>query len=289
MKRFQEMLHEVRQFRRQPAQLLFSANKIRPLTLCVSFPSERDGGMCGVDSPVSNARPGAPGPAVRAGIPHGYRGVSADRGNLSDWGLVEITMRFHVVLAVLLVTSTGAGLAQASGSCAAPFEFPLKSGGSITVASRSGEVVVVGTDRETVRVSCVLDEPGDAKNVQLTLSGIEGYRKLQVHGGGSIHNFHVRIEVPRICNLKLEVPAGEVRVNDLVGDKDVQLHAGEIVISPVVAADYRSASASVGIGDLSASPFGVQKGGFLHSFSKENSSGHYRLRVHVATGTINLN
>jgi hypothetical protein len=198
-------------------------------------------------------------------------------------------MRIYAGVALLSVAITGAGLAQTSGTCAAPFESPLKSGGTLSIASRSGEVVVVGTDREKVRVSCVLDDPGDAKSVQLSWSGIEGYRKLQVHGGGAIHNFHVRIEVPRKCNLKLEVPAGDVRVNDLVGDKEVELHAGEIVISPVLAADYRSASASVGVGDLSASAFGVQKDGFFRSFSRENASGQYRLRVHLATGTINLN
>jgi hypothetical protein len=46
--------------------------------------------------------------------------------------------------------------------------------------------------------------------------------------------------------------------------------------------------ASVDIGDVNASAFGVDKGGFFRSFSRTTAEGEYRLRAHVLTGEIDL-
>jgi hypothetical protein len=82
--------------------------------------------------------------------------------------------------------------------------------------------------------------------------------------------------------------AGEVRVEEVKGDKDIDLGAGQITISSIHDGDYRSVNASVGVGEVQARAFGADKGGFFRSFSKNNPSGDYRLQAHVTTGEIDL-
>jgi hypothetical protein len=82
--------------------------------------------------------------------------------------------------------------------------------------------------------------------------------------------------------------AGEVKVEDIAGDKDIDLYAGQITISSAGGGSYKSVDASVDIGDVNASAFGVDKGGFFRTFRKTIADGEYRLRVHVMTGEIDL-
>jgi hypothetical protein len=84
------------------------------------------------------------------------------------------------------------------------------------------------------------------------------------------------------------MPAGEVKVDEIVGDKDIELHAGQISISSAHKGDYRSVNASVGIGAVNAPVYGANTGGFFRNFRKDNADGEYRLHAHVTTGEIDL-
>jgi hypothetical protein len=89
-------------------------------------------------------------------------------------------------------------------------------------------------------------------------------------------NLKIRIEVSRKTNLGMQMPAGEVKVDEIVGDKDIELHAGHISISSAREWDYRNINASVGIGEVNARVFSADKGGFFRVFRKENADGEYR-------------
>jgi hypothetical protein len=82
--------------------------------------------------------------------------------------------------------------------------------------------------------------------------------------------------------------AGEVRVEEVKGDKDIEVGAGQITISSIHDEDYRSVNASVSIGEVQARAFGTDKGGFFRSFTRKNLKGDYRLHAHVTTGEIDL-
>jgi len=69
--------------------------------------------------------------------------------------------------------------------------------------------------------------------------------------------------VPRKTNLRFHMGAGEVKVDGVVGDKDIDLYAGQISVSSPGGWTYKSVDASVDIGDVNASAFGVDKGGFF--------------------------
>ncbi|HMG85730.1 MAG TPA: hypothetical protein VK574_08295 [Terracidiphilus sp.] len=84
------------------------------------------------------------------------------------------------------------------------------------------------------------------------------------------------------------MPAGEVKVEEIKGDKDIDLYAGQITISSAHEWNYRSVNASVTIGQVSARVYGADKGGFFRSFTKKTTDGEYRLHAHVMTGEIDL-
>lgn len=198
-----------------------------------------------------------------------------------------MTIRRSGILLLMLAGTCG-GFAQNSGTCAAPVAFPAKAGMTITIESRSGEVDIVGSDQAGVRVSCTLNDSERSGEVRIRFEQTGDFAKLDVRGGPT-NNVRIRIEVPKRTDLKLRVPAGELRVDQVSGDKDVDLNAGEIVISDVNAKEYRTVDATVDVGAVSASAFGVGKGGFFRSFSKDSPGGRYRLRAHLISGNVQLN
>jgi hypothetical protein len=110
---------------------------------------------------------------------------------------------------------------------------------------------------------------------------------LRIRGGPNNH-IRFRIDVPKNTNLYVRSPAGDLSLSGVVGDKDVEIHAGDLTISVGDATDYRHADASVYAGDLSAGAFGVSKDGLFRSFDKDNPGGKYRLHAHVGAGDLVL-
>jgi hypothetical protein len=84
------------------------------------------------------------------------------------------------------------------------------------------------------------------------------------------------------------MPAGEVKVEEIKGDKDIELYAGQITISSAREWNYHSVNASVAIGEVRAPMYDADRGGFFRSVSKTTAGGEYRLHAHVTTGEIDL-
>lgn len=178
-----------------------------------------------------------------------------------------------------------AGWGQTYGHCGDTLDAPLHPHESLTIDSRPAGIDVVGTDKDAIHVTCSSDDSEAAEHIKLRLVGA----KLIVSGSYVRHgNLQIRVEVPRKTNLRVTVPAGEVKVEDVTGDKDIDLYAGQIVISSSHEWDYRRVDASVDIGEVNASAYGVDKGGFFRSFTTKSPDGEYRLWAHVMTGEIRL-
>jgi hypothetical protein len=97
---------------------------------------------------------------------------------------------------------------------------------------RSGEVQITESDAEKVTVSCELEDSSRAREVRITFKA-----------AGS------RLSA-RQWRLHVRAPAGDLTVEGVTGNKDVKLHAGNLVIAVGNAADYRRADASLMAGDL---------------------------------------
>jgi len=171
---------------------------------------------------------------------------------------------------------------QTSGTCGAPFQAPLTAEREIRMNLRSGDVTIVGSDAKVVRVSCDVRR-GSPEAVKITFAA----NRLTVRGG--THNdTRYRIEVPRNMSLVVRGSAGDLRLSGVVGDKDIELNAGDLIIDVGDPGSYRHVEASVLAGDLVASAFGITKDGLFRSFDNTYPTGRYRLRARLLAGDLLL-
>jgi hypothetical protein len=166
------------------------------------------------------------------------------------------------------------------------FESDFPSGGQLRMHIRSGEIRIVGSDDNKVRVHYDGEHADRFHNVRVSLQATGNNGELRVSGGPK-NRFEIEIAVPKSCDLSVRIPAGDVTVKGITGDKDIQLTAGELTIDVGKADDYSSVDASVYTGDLDAEAFGVDKGGLFRSLH-QHGPGKYRLRAHVGTGELQL-
>lgn len=200
-------------------------------------------------------------------------------------------MKFVSSAATLtLLACNIAGFAETKTPCSQTVNVPLQSRALLMIDSRPAGLQIVATDREELHVSCTAASSENAEDVSLRFSPTPSGGKLSIQGTHLQHsnNLEVKIEVPRRTNLSVRIFAGEVRVDGVKGDKDIDVGAGQIIISPIHDGDYRSVNASVRIGEVQARAFGVDKGGFFRSFKRTSPIGDYRLQAHVTTGEIDL-
>ena len=71
------------------------------------------------------------------------------------------------------------------------------------------------------------------------------------------------------------------------GNKDIEMHAGDVDIDVGRPEDYKHVDAALWAGDLTATPFHVNKGGLFRSFDW-NGNGPYRLHAHLMAGDLRL-
>lgn len=184
-----------------------------------------------------------------------------------------------------------AGFAQAKTPCSQTVSYPLQSRATLMIDSKPAGLHIVGTDQAAIHVSCSASSDETAKNVAFHFSPKANGDKLSIEGPHLQHGnngLEVKIEVPRRTNLHIRMFAGQVTVEEVKGDKDIEVGAGQITISSIGDGDYRNVNASVSVGEVQARAFGTEKGGFFRNFSRKNSNGSYRLQAHVTTGQIEL-
>lgn len=194
----------------------------------------------------------------------------------------------RVTAAALLLAGGLAARAGTTVSCGTAFSAPLRSEAHLVIDSRPAGLVIAATDHETLHVTCTTTDQDEADELHFHYSGGADGGTLSITGGTMHHGgYQIRIEVPRRTGLRVRMGAGQVDVEDVAGDKDVDLYAGQITITGHTW-DYRSVRASVDIGEVDAPVYGADKGGFFRAVSKQFANGEYRLYAHVMTGQIDL-
>jgi DUF4097 and DUF4098 domain-containing protein YvlB len=96
----------------------------------------------------------------------------------------------------------------------------------------------------------------------------------------------VELEVPSNTNVDVHAKVGDITVEKVEGDKDLELGVGDIQIIERQAA-YRLVRASTSIGDVDSDSFG-ESTGWLGKTLKYSGDGKYELRAHVGVGDIRL-
>lgn len=199
-------------------------------------------------------------------------------------------MRTSSLLAFGLLLTAASGAAQTKIDVGDienhPFSTDFKSGGKLRMYLRSGDFRVVGGADNKITVHVMGENAYRASDLRVRLEGSNDAADLTISGGPK-NGLEVTIEVPRKTALFVRMPAGNLELRQVIGDKDAELHAGELMIDVGEPSDYSRVDASVYSGGLEARPFGEFHGGLFRSFHKEGN-GRYHLHAHVGAGDLTL-
>jgi hypothetical protein len=223
--------------------------------------------------------------------PQHSRNISARR-LVPPSGILEVEVRVLALFAASAVLS----VSSLSGSTQTkvewkdlqnhPFAVVCPSGSRLRLHLRSGDFRIVG--RQDNRISVRLEGRNAINAQDLTVRWEHRGDDADVHiFGGPRDGLEVTVEVPSSSMLYVRMPAGDLTVDGVSGDKDVELHAGDLTIAVGNAADYGRVDASVIAGDLEARPFNESHGGLFRSFEKRGA-GKYKLHAHVGAGDLTL-
>jgi hypothetical protein len=178
------------------------------------------------------------------------------------------------------------GLVYAQRAVGTPVQQKFISGGTIRLHMEAGGYTVVASDSENIVVTCRAATWEQLKRVKVEIKPTAARADVYISDTPR-NNFHATIEVPRHSNLWTRLSAGDLSVEDVEGDKNIEALAGSIEVHIPRPELYGHRDASVMTGSIESSAFGVSKGGLFRSF-KQQGPGKYRLYVHVTAGDIDL-
>lgn len=167
-----------------------------------------------------------------------------------------------------------------------PFQVEYPSGSQLNMHLRSGDIRVVGTSSNKISVRVDAKNLEEARRVKVVFDRSDNSGTLRVLGGPK-NDTQIVVEVPKATGLFVRMPAGQLEISEVTGDKDVQIHAGELILHVGDPADYSHVDASVITGDIDAPPFHEDHGGLFRSFHKDGN-GKYKLHAHVGAGDLTL-
>lgn len=165
-------------------------------------------------------------------------------------------------------------------------EFDCPSNTPLKLHVRSGEILIVGSDDNKITVDLAGKNADKIQDVKGRLSVTNNVAELHLTGGPK-NELQIIIHVPKNSDLTARVFAGDVSVQDVIGNKDFELHAGQLTISVDKPEEYGHVDMSVNAGQVDAEVFGDSKGGLFRSISRE-TGGKYRLHAHVGTGQLSV-
>ena len=112
-----------------------------------------------------------------------YGGENALCGNICPARRVSNAMKsLHAATGIALLICSLAGYAQTEAGCGQSLDAPLRSRSVLTIDSRPASLEIVGTDEESIRISCTGRDAGSEAHSRMRLSGNQDERRLAVTG-----------------------------------------------------------------------------------------------------------
>ena len=156
-------------------------------------------------------------------------------------------------------------------------------GGKVDIHLDAGDYEVRAASDNHVRVT-MTGRTGDA-TVDVAIAGTHADVTVR---NTSHTNFTCVIEVPKVSDVAIRLSAGDLRVGDITGSKDIESTAGDVSIAVGNSAAYASVDAAVRIGDLSTGPFDGSQSGLLGHELRWTGKGKHTLRAHLGVGDLKL-
>jgi len=192
----------------------------------------------------------------------------------------------HIAFLLLLLGACGASAGD-TGQASSRVEEKFSAGGIVRLHLSPGGYTIRAGDPNAIRVSYQGSSADQIKNVKVKIR--TSAASADVFVSDTPHNnFRATIELPARSDLRVRLFAGEVVVEEIEGDKDIEVDAGRIEVRIPNPDAYGRRDASVRAGSIEGSAFSVSKGGLFRSW-EQKGPGKYRLHAHVTTGEISLN
>lgn len=190
-------------------------------------------------------------------------------------------------LSVTLLVLTPALIpAQQTTRTSDSLERAFGSGGRVRMDLSAGEYVIQGAPENRVHVEWRVRNPDQLWRVK-TRADVRGSQARIETDGPNNGGLRAVIRVPVRTDLDIRLTAGDLSIEGIEGNKEVELYAGEVDVDVRRAADYRRVDASVWAGEIDAPAFSASKGGLFRSVDW-NGTGPYYLRVSLWAGEVRL-
>lgn len=163
------------------------------------------------------------------------------------------------------------------------------SGGYVRVRLNVGDLHIKRGDSTKIRLEYTVKSRRESNvkeaRVDFNIKGNDA--TVEFHAPtGSNTQFDVELEVPVSTHIDVHQKVGDLTVDSIEGDKDLNLGVGDIRVS-TGRSGYRLVNASTGIGDVNSDGYGETRG-WLGKTLKYHGDGKYELRAHVGVGDIKL-
>lgn len=162
---------------------------------------------------------------------------------------------------------------------------PFVDNGRIALTLSAGSHRIVGSPNNQIRLRWTVRGNNGQKQVDAS-SDVDGSSATITIDGPS-KDFRTVIEVPRHSDLHVRLTAGDLYVENVVGDKDIRLRAGDLNIDVIDADDYGHVEGSLWAGDIDAAPFEISSGGLFRSI-EWTGDGQHELLFKLYAGDVRL-
>jgi hypothetical protein len=163
------------------------------------------------------------------------------------------------------------------------------SGGVLHARMSVGDMRITRSSSNQIHLNYTIKSNKESRlkecTVEFNVHGSEANLELRCPTTSNTQ-FDVELEVPGNTRLDVHEKVGDLTVEKIEGDKDLELSVGDIRVTDENPS-YRYINASTSIGDVSGDGYG-ESNGWLGKTLKYHGEGSYELRAHVSVGDVRL-
>jgi len=166
------------------------------------------------------------------------------------------------------------------------FERTVASGTRLRLHLHEGNFRVIGSASDKISIHVDGQNVEQAKNIKIRFKRANGTVDLTMSHVPK-NELQVTIKIPVSTDLYARMRGGDLMVEGVRGDKDLELTGGDLTIQVENPEEYSEVDLSVRFGDVSGTQFGDPKG-WLGNSVRKTGTGTHRLHAHVMAGDLIL-
>ena len=195
-------------------------------------------------------------------------------------------MRTWLAAAIVGTTLAAGAVSAQDTRTSSSLERSFPANGRVTMDLVAGDYEITGSREDRVRLEWSVRDADKLARVEARAEVRDRDLRITTNGPSSNH-LKFTIQVPTQSDLHVRLTAGDLTIEGIRGNKDIELRAGDLRIDVGRAEDYNKVDAGLWAGDLKASAFQIYKEGLFRSFDW-NGNGPYRLHAHLLAGDLYL-